>query len=67
MFGRRRERELMRLLEQERKQHRLEISVLLDRLADLSGKPWTLPPRPVEPLTPRTDPITEEYGDLEEL
>lgn len=41
-------RELLRLIERERVQHRQEIANLLDRLAVANDKPWTLPPRPVE-------------------
>ena len=42
-------RDLLRLLEQERKQHRHEIGVLLDRLANAHGRPWTPPPVAAEP------------------
>lgn len=42
-------KELLRLLEQERKAHRAEIANLLDRIADMANKPWTLPPRDVFP------------------
>lgn len=42
-------RELLRIIERERAQHRAEIASLLDRIGVLAGKPWTLPPRPVEP------------------
>lgn len=42
-------RELLRIIEQERKQHRGELSGLLDRLANAQGQPWTLPPREAAP------------------
>lgn len=43
-------RELLRVIERERVTHRQEVATLLDRIAALAGKPWTLPPRPVEPI-----------------
>lgn len=51
MFGNPSRRELLRLLERERVQHRVEIGNLLDRLAALADRPWTLPPREVFPET----------------
>jgi hypothetical protein len=60
-------RELLRVIERERNVHRQEIGSLLDRIADLSGKPWTLPPRPVEPREEREDEIARDFGPLEEL
>jgi hypothetical protein len=41
-------RDLLRLLEQERKAHRVELANLLDRVAALADRPWTLPPRDTE-------------------
>lgn len=58
-------RELLRIIERERAQHRVEIGNLLDRFADLSGKPWSLPPRPIKPDA--EDEIERDYGPLEEL
>lgn len=49
MFGNPSRRELLRLLERERVQHRVEVSNLLDRMAALADRPWTLPPRDVFP------------------
>lgn len=55
-------RDLLRELVRERTQHRAEIQNLLDRIADISGKPWTLPPRPaVELREPEPQEIYEEY------
>lgn len=59
-------RELLRVIERERAHHRLELAGLLDRLADLTGKPWTLPPRPVE-KTEHVDKIARDFGELIEL
>lgn len=42
-------RQLWRQIREERAQHRLEIQGLLDRLAALADKPWSLPPRPIDP------------------
>lgn len=39
-------RDLFRMIERERVQHRVEIGKLLDRLADQAGRPWT--PSPAE-------------------
>ena len=58
-------RELLRMIERERAQHRLEVAALLDRLAALSGQPWTLPPRPVEPID--ADAAAREQQRLEWL
>lgn len=52
-------RDLLRIIERERAQHRQEIAGLLDRLADACGKPWTLPPRPVEDPEPEPDDWSE--------
>lgn len=41
-------RDLLRMIERERAQHRVEVANLLDRLALANDRPWTLPPRPVE-------------------
>jgi len=51
-------KELLRLLEQERKAHRAEIANLLDRIADMANKPWTLPPRAVFPEV-EPDPVND--------
>ena len=48
----------IRQLERERNVHNLQVSQLLDRLAHAEGRPWTLPPRPVE------EPVEEEVPDL---
>lgn len=53
MFGPTR-RDLLRLIERERQQHRHEIQTLLDRLADKNGRPWT--PSPADMTRPDTDP-----------
>lgn len=55
-------RDLLRLIEQERKAHRAEIGNLLDRIADMADKPWTLPPREVFP-----EPVEPAVNDLEFL
>lgn len=54
-------RDLLRIIERERAQHRLEVANLLDRLASLADRPWTLPPRPVEP---EPDEQPDPYADL---
>lgn len=62
-------RELLRIIEQERKQHRAEIAALLDRLAALAGKPWTPPPAdlPREPWEPALEPRPLPLADPEQL
>jgi hypothetical protein len=63
-------KQLWRQIREERAQHRLEIENLLDRLADAHDKPWTLPPRPVEPqreLTEDERAILAAEADLVEL
>lgn len=62
-------RELLRVIERERAQHRQEIGTLLDRLAALADKPWTLPPRPVTvtPLTEDERKLRDEEATYEEL
>lgn len=62
-------RELLRVIERERMRHRDEIAVLLDRIAALTGNPWTLPPRPVERIGLSEDEqrIRDEEFALEEL
>lgn len=59
-------RELLRVIERERAHHRLELGNLLDRLASLADKPWTLPPRPID-RPERVDEIERDFGSLEEL
>ena len=45
----------MRMLEREREAAAIERSRLIDQICNLSGNPWTLPPRPVEPVEPDPD------------
>lgn len=48
-------RQLLRMLEREREAAAIERARLIDQICNLSGTPWTLPPRPhVEP-TPDPD------------
>jgi hypothetical protein len=49
----------IRQLERERNVHNLQVSQLLDRIANAEGRPWTLPPRPLVEVK------TEEEPDLE--
>lgn len=49
MLGSPSKRDLLRIIERERVQHRVEIANLLDRIAALADKPWTLPPRETFP------------------
>lgn len=63
-------KQLWRQIREERAQHRLEIQNLLDRLADAHDKPWTLPPRPIEPrreLSPEERALRAAEAELEEL
>lgn len=63
-------RDLLRVIERERVQHRQEIATLLDRLAALADKPWTLPPRPVLEQTPLSEDekqLRAEEATYEEL
>lgn len=56
-------RELLRVIERERAQHRIELANILDRNADLCGKPWTPPPRP--PVEPEPEPeIDDGWEDV---
>lgn len=68
MFGPSR-RDLLRIIERERVQHRVEVGNLLDRLAVAHDKPWTLPPRPVEirELTEEERRLRDEERELQEL
>lgn len=50
-------RELLRIIERERAQHRLELAGLLDRLAAKDGHPWTPAPADMTP-TPESEPQT---------
>lgn len=47
-------RNLLRMLEREREAFAAERARLIDQICALSGKPWTLPPRPVAD-TPEPD------------
>lgn len=59
---RRRETERERTLLAIIREQQTIIRELCDRLADANGKPWTLPPRPVEKIEP-----SEEQERLAEL
>lgn len=52
-------RQLFRLLEREREAAAAERARLIDQICNLTGKPWTLPPRPLEVVEP--DPEQGRY------
>lgn len=57
---RRREQQLLRILEREREAFAAERQRLVDVICNLSGKPWTLPPRPItENREPQEDPFRD--------
>lgn len=54
-------RQLLRVLERERAAHAAERAMLLDRIADLAGRPWTLPPSAMpRPVAPRESNIEQD-------
>lgn len=54
----------IRTLERERNVHNQQVSELLDRVAHAGGKPWTLPPRPVEPVSEETELIDYVWREV---
>lgn len=67
MFGPSR-RELLRLIERERNQHREELRQLLDRIMYLAGNPWSPPPQPLWSPEPESEPVEElSWPELEPI
>jgi hypothetical protein len=54
----------IRQLERERNVHNLQVSQLLDRIANAEGKPWTLPPRPVVEVKEEEEPPDLEWREV---
>lgn len=53
-------RQLLRMLEREREAHAAERARLIDQICNLSGRPWTLPPRPITPVEGREPDVSTE-------
>jgi hypothetical protein len=52
------------MLEREREQFAAERARLIDQILNLTGKPWTLPPRPVPVEEPAKVAVGDELEDI---
>jgi hypothetical protein len=55
---------ISRVLERERNVHNAQMNQLLDRVAHAEGRPWTLPPRPVDPVSEEPEQLYHHWREV---